>query len=196
MIVLDQRDFERAKLTLILLTINVACFLFFESPLGEDYWIYFVQYNVKVIRNLEIWRLLTSIFLHGDIMHLFSNVLALFLFGALVEREYTKIQYIVIYFLSGLLGSLFTLILFPPSTVSLGASGAVFGLLGASCIVIAKESPSLLILAIAYVAFFLISSLAPDINIWAHLFGLIAGFSLGYAFKRQSKSRDDYYDYY
>jgi len=193
MIVLDSKDFERAKITIILIIINVACFVFFLSPLAEDYFIYFVQYNAKVIQDLEIWRLFTSMFLHGDAMHLFSNVLALLLFGALVEREYSKLQYITIYLISGLLGSLFSLVLFPLNTISLGASGAVFGLLGAAFIVIATESPSLLVLAFAYIAFFLISSLSPGINIWAHLFGLIGGVSLGILFKKRQKERYDYY---
>lgn len=192
MIVLDSKDFERAKITIILIIVNVACFVFFLSPLAEDYFIYFVQYNAKVIQDLEIWRLFTSMFLHGDAMHLFSNVLALLLFGALVEREYTKLQYITIYFISGLLGSFFSLVLFPLNTISLGASGAVFGLLGAAFIVIATESPSLLVLAFAYIAFFLISSLSPGINIWAHLFGLIGGVSLGALFKKRQKERYEY----
>jgi membrane associated rhomboid family serine protease len=192
MIVLDSKDFERAKITIILIIFNVACFVFFLSPLAEDYFIYFVQYNAKVIQDLEIWRLFTSMFLHGDAMHLFSNVLALLLFGALVEREYTKLQYITIYLISGLLGSLFSLVLFPLNTISLGASGAVFGLLGAAFIVIATENPSLLVLAFAYIAFFLISSLSPGINIWAHLFGLIGGVSLGALFKKRQKERYEY----
>jgi membrane associated rhomboid family serine protease len=193
MIVLDSKDFERAKITISLLIINVACFIFFQSPLGEGYSIYFVQFNKRILENLEIWRLITSIFLHADIMHLFSNVLALLLFGALVEREYSRFQYLAIYFISGLLGSIFTLLLFTPNTLSLGASGAVFGLLGASVIVIAKQSPSLLILALAYVAFFLITSISPEINIWAHLFGLIGGLLLGYGFKRREVQSYDYY---
>jgi membrane associated rhomboid family serine protease len=193
MYVLDSSDFERAKITSALIIINVACFVFFESPLGEAYAIYFVQYNIKILQELQLWRLFTSMFLHGDVMHLFSNLLALLLFGALVERDYSKPQYMAIYFVSGLLGSIFSLLLFPPYTISLGASGAVFGLLGASFIIIATENPSLLILALAYIAFFLISSLSPGINIWAHLFGLIGGVALGYTFKKRGSRPERYY---
>ncbi|TFG00543.1 MAG: rhomboid family intramembrane serine protease [Promethearchaeota archaeon] len=193
MIVLDSKDFENAKITITLIVINVACFIFFQSPLGEGYFIYFVQYNARIIQKLELWRLFTSIFLHGDPMHLFSNVLALLLFGALVEREYSKIQYIAIYFISGILGSIFTLLLFPLETISLGASGAVFGLLGATFVVIATSSPPLVILAMAYIGFFLISSFSPGINIWAHLFGLIGGILFGILFKRGIRENQDYY---
>lgn len=193
MIVLDSKDFENAKITITLIVINVACFIFFQSPLGEGYFIYFVQYNARIIQKLELWRLFTSIFLHGDPMHLFSNVLALLLFGALVEREYSKIQYIAIYFISGILGSIFTLLLFPLETISLGASGAVFGLLGATFVVIATSSPPLVILAMAYIGFFLISSFSPGINIWAHLFGLIGGILFGVLFKRGIRENQDYY---
>ena len=60
----------------------------------------FVQNNRSIIENLEVWRLFTSIFLHADPMHIFSNMIALLLFGATVENNnyITKLQYLIIYF--------------------------------------------------------------------------------------------------
>ncbi|TXT62997.1 MAG: Integral membrane protein [Promethearchaeota archaeon] len=188
MIVLDTEDLKNAKISLWLLIINLACFVIFQSPIGEQYSAYLVQNNQKIIDNLEWWRLFTAIFLHADVMHIFSNIFALFLFGALVEKEFTKLTYIIIYFVSGLLGNFFTLILFPPNTISLGASGAIFGLIGSAFVIIAMDNPQLLLFALVYIAFFLISSLAPGINIWAHLFGLVNGVVMGYYVKQKKRS--------
>lgn len=193
MYVLTSDDLAKAKLTIGLVFVNFICFIIFQSPLGEQYAPLLEQYNRKVLHNLQLWRLFTSMFLHADIMHFFSNVFALFIFGALIEREFSKIKYIILYFTSGLIGNIFTLFLFPPNTISLGASGAVFGLIGAAFIIIAIDYPPLIVIAFVYIAFFLVSSLAPGINIWAHLFGLISGVGLGYYFKRK---RDRIYEYY
>ncbi|TFG01794.1 MAG: rhomboid family intramembrane serine protease [Promethearchaeota archaeon] len=193
MIVLDADDLKNSKLTWSLIIFNVICFFFFITPLGENYLFLFVQINNKIINDLEIWRLFTAMFLHSDIIHLFSNMFGLLLFGALVENNFSKSEYLFIYFISGLIGNTFSLFLLPIFSISLGASGAIFGLLGASFILIAFENPSLLILALVYVMFFLTSSFAPGINAWAHIFGLIGGIGLAYFFRKLYHPRIDYY---
>jgi len=118
-------------------------------------------------------------------MHLFSNMFALLIFGTTIEtnKGFSKVKYIVLYIFSGVLGNLFTLILLPVDSYSLGASGAIFGLIGACVIMLIAEDPSLLIFALIYVAYFLLSSLQPGVNYWAHIFGLLGGISLAYLFK-------------
>ena len=82
---------------------------------------------------------------------------------------------------AGLVGNFFTLFLFPLYTVSFGASGAIFGLIGAYFITILYERDiTLLYIAFFYLLFFIISSFAPNINLWAHLFGLLMGLLIGY----------------
>jgi len=193
MIILDADDIKNSKLTWSLIIFNVICFIFFITPIGENYLFLFVQINNKVINDLEVWRLFTAMFLHSDIMHLFSNMFGLLLFGALVENNFSKSEFLFIYFISGLIGNTFSLFLLPIFSISLGASGAIFGLLGASFVLIAFENPSLLILALVYVMFFLTSSFAPGINAWAHIFGLIGGIGLGYFFRKLYHPRVDYY---
>ena len=124
-------------------------------------------------------------FVHADQLHIFSNMVALLIFGAVVELSYSKLEFLVIYFSSGIIGNIFSLFLFSPYTISLGASGAIFGLLGAAFIVIAlDEDKTLIYLGLAYLAFFLLSSFQPEINLWAHLFGLIGGLGFGYLFMK------------
>jgi len=78
----------------------------------------------------EWWRLFTSLFIHFGLVHLVFNMIALILFGPLVERLYGSVNYLLIYLLAGLAGSLASLS-WRPEINSAGASGAIFGLLGA-----------------------------------------------------------------
>ena len=86
--------------------------------------------NKVLVQNGEFYRLFTSMFLHADIVHLLFNMYALYVLGPQVERYYGKTRFLLIYFVSGLLGSLFSCVFMNDVTFSLGASGAIFGLLG------------------------------------------------------------------
>ncbi|MHA2185488.1 MAG: rhomboid family intramembrane serine protease, partial [Promethearchaeota archaeon] len=91
-----------------------------------------------------------------------------------------KLFYVITFIISGLIGNIFSLILLLPNTISLGASGSIFGLIGVVLIIIASENRSLLPFALLYIAYYIVASFSPEINIWAHLTGLIGGISLGY----------------
>ncbi len=81
------------------------------------------------------WRFITSMFLHASFSHLFFNAYALFLFGNLVERALGSRRFLILYFSSGLAGSILywiTTMTFAPPIPALGASGAIFGILGAA----------------------------------------------------------------
>ena len=194
MMVLDIESLRDAKITLSLIFVNVFMFFLFSVALPQESVMFFVQINRNIIYNYEIWRLFTSLFLHGDIMHLFSNMLAMLIFGATVENnpQISNIKYILIYFVSGLIGNIFSLILLPLNVISLGASGAIFGLIGAAFIIVATDSPPLLFYSLFYIAYFIFASFSPGINLWAHIFGLIGGLILGYLFyTRKRKIRVD-----
>jgi rhomboid protease GluP len=77
----------------------------------------------------EWWRLFTSVFIHFSIAHLVLNMIALVMFGPLVERLYGSVNYLLIYLLAGIAGSLASLS-WRPEINSAGASGAIFGILG------------------------------------------------------------------
>ena len=81
-------------------------------------------------KNGDYYRLLTSMFLHIGIMHLLCNMYSLYIIGREVENLFGKIKYIIIFILSGIFGSIMSLA-FTHNTISAGASGAIFGLLGA-----------------------------------------------------------------
>lgn len=81
------------------------------------------------IRNGEYYRLITGIFLHGSVIHLLFNCYALYVIGPQIENFFGKFKYILIYLFSGLCGALFSIIF--GNYASIGASGAIFGLMGA-----------------------------------------------------------------
>ena len=101
--------------------------------------ILFGQYN-NLINNYSVWgpairegqtyRLLTGMFLHGGIVHLLFNCYALYVIGSQIENFLGRFKFIVIYLVSGISGALFSMI-FGGNYASIGASGAIFGLMGA-----------------------------------------------------------------
>ena len=196
MIVLDQDSITEARLTISLIVLNVV--FYFLAFIGDEneYFFLFAQVNSSIINDYEYWRLFSSMFLHSDLLHLFMNMFALLLYGSLVEKFFKRYEYLIIYFLSGFLGNLFTLMLYPPNSLSVGASGAIFGLLGAAIVLVARSNErTVLVLAIIYLVYFLVASFQPGINAWAHLFGLIGGLLFGYLFNQKRYRTSEKYDY-
>ena len=183
MFVLDSESIRKSKLTVGLVISNILIYIFFLPFQGYIY--YFTQINIAIFNNFEIWRLFTAMFIHGDLTHLISNMFGLFLFGIFIESSFSKTKFLIIYFVSGIIGNVFSLFLLPPYVISFGASGAIFGLIGASLIIVVREGYTpLIFIGLVYVIYFLISSFLPGINYFAHIFGLIGGLILGYLFRR------------
>lgn len=129
-------DFKKYKITYSLILINILIYIIEVILSGsvfdiDIYTLLFMgaKYN-PLIEDGEIYRLITSCFLHGGIIHLFFNMSSLKIIGEEVEWAYGRVKYIIIYILSALGGGLFSFI-FNRNSVSVGASGAIFGLLGA-----------------------------------------------------------------
>ena len=193
MFVLDASNIKKARITIFLISFNTLLYLFFSFGNLEDLFYLLVQINSKVVYNLELWRLVTSMFLHGDALHLFSNMVSLLIFGSYIELSFSKFKFVLIYFISGILGSVFTIFLLPLNTISLGASGAIFGLIGAALsIQIFDRNNPLILLGLVYAFYFVFSSFSPGINYFAHIFGLIGGFLTGYLLRRNQRNEQPY----
>jgi len=135
----------------------------------------------------EVWRLLTSVFLHGGIIHLLFNAYALYVIGRQVETIYGPLRFSLVYLFAGLAGSVASFLLTPAP--SLGASGALFGLIGADAVFLFRNRKLLgerarrglqNILFIALLNFAIGLQGAFHIDNWAHLGGLIGGLSLSW----------------
>ncbi len=84
-----------------------------------------------VVLNDEYWRLFTAMFLHAGVFHLLFNMWALYIAGGYLERVVGSVRFSLLYVLSGFAGSVLVLSASPPTTATVGASGAIFGLFGA-----------------------------------------------------------------
>ena len=179
--------------TTFLVTVNVLVYIY-TSVIGGDFittntsvLLQIGQYNINVL-NGEYWQLLTSIFVHVDIIHLTLNMLFLIIFGFRAEELFKTEEYFSVYMLSGLAGSLLTLFFMVPNTLSAGASGAIFGMYGAGIIYMRKTFGQSIVGALLYSFLFLMLSTGRGVNVVAHFGGLVAGLVIGYAL---AKSRRD-----
>jgi membrane associated rhomboid family serine protease len=123
----------------------------------------------------ELYRLLTAAFLHGSILHLALNMYALFLFGPPLEAALGRTRFTALYLISALGGSAASYAFSNPGQPSLGASGAVFGLLGAFLVLnrrLGRDTSGVLVFLGINLAF---GVLAANIDWRAHLGGLLAG---------------------
>lgn len=152
----------------------------------------------RVKENNEYYRLLLAIFLHGSILHFFFNTYFLHYFGSFVEDLLGKFKFIVIYLLSGLGSSLLVLFLGDPYVITIGASGALFGVLGALLILTfiktkwfhpntVKSIRNVSVLNLIF------TFLMPNISVLGHLGGFITGAILIYLLTPNKPSRQRTY---
>jgi membrane associated rhomboid family serine protease len=121
------------------------------------------------------WRLFTAMFLHYGPIHLAFNMLALWFFGGAVEQAIGRSRYLLVYVVSGLAGSAGALV-FTPNSVTVGASGAIFGILGAALVLERQRNYVLGGGAIGIIVLNLVFTFAiPGISIGGHLGGLFGG---------------------
>lgn len=147
-----------------------------------------VHFNVV---HGEWYRLISSMFLHFNFEHILMNMLSLFIFGKIVESIIGSWRMLIIYIISGLYGN-FVSLSFNTTTISVGASGTIFGLIGSIFVImyLSKNFNKKMIgqLLIALVVLIVFSLFMSNINIMAHLGGFISGVLItliGYYFKTQ-----------
>jgi membrane associated rhomboid family serine protease len=121
------------------------------------------------------WRLITAAFLHGSLIHLGLNMLVLWIVGAPVEQAIGRGRFLALYIVSGLAGSAGAL-LFSPNAVTVGASGAIFGILGAALVLESQRNYVLGGQALGLIVVNLVLSFViPNISIGGHVGGLVGG---------------------
>ena len=142
---------------------------------------------LNVLVDKEYGRIVYSLFLHGNISHLFNNMLILFFLGAMIEKEVGHIRYAVFYFLSGIGGnalSLFVKVMSGDFSGSIGASGAIFGLDGVLLAMVLffngqmeNVTPVRVVLMIVYSLYS--GFTGANVDNAAHVGGLLTGFLAG-----------------
>lgn len=176
-----------SPVTLILLTINVVLFVGQSLPNG------FLTHNIltgnsltnigvlygPAVQDGQTWRILSSGFLHGGIVHIGFNMYLLFMLGPQMEQGFGSLRFSLMYF-GSLFGGALAVLLFDFAQPTLGASGAVLGLAGAMFVALwarginPRQSPvfGLVILNLA------LPLLVPGISFWGHFGGVAAGAAL------------------
>ncbi len=188
---INQKNMEEAKrvddifkektpyVTYALIAINTIIFLIGYGLNINNGLINAFANNYDAVTGGEYYRLITSAFIHGGVLHILCNMYVLYVIGAQTENFFGHVKFLVIYILSALSGSLLSILLNPDS-ISVGASGAIFGLFGALLYfgynyrVYLGNTLVRQIIPVILINLFIGFSL-PGVDNFAHIGGLVAG---------------------
>jgi rhomboid protease GluP len=193
MLIRRRVDFERRMrrlppVTLALVGVLVAIFageVALEILDSSEGLLLFGALSRAAVLAGEWWRLVTAIFLHGGLQHIVGNAVALFVLGMVCEHAFGRAQFVVLFVMTGIAGSVVSMLMSPGPSV--GASGAIFGLQGAAIMLFRRHRERLLIrdrrvgLVLIVWALFTIAQgfLTPYVDNGAHLGGFLAGLVFG-----------------
>lgn len=182
-----------ANVTKALIGLNVLVYLITASQGRTPGSVFekFVLFGPWVAQG-DWWRLVSSMFLHWGIIHIGSNMLALWFIGTPVEQYLGRVRFGLLYFVSGLAGSAGALLQAPTSAIA-GASGAVFGILGAMLILEWNVTGSLAGQAMTWIVINLAISFGiPGISWGGHIGGLVGGILVTLTFARWGRGHAAY----
>ena len=193
------RQKPEAICTVALIVINVAVFFILTMFGDTEDAVFMLQhgamYEPNIIEGHEYYRIFTCLFLHFGITHLLNNMVLLGALGWNLELEIGKVRFVIIYFASGIIGnivSLFYDLTLEQPAVSAGASGAIFGLMGALLYVVIANRGRLgrlsgrgmLVMVILSLYFGLTRTGVDNL---AHIGGLVSGFLLAVLLYRRKQ---------
>lgn len=185
------RDINRKTIpvvTLILITINVIVYFYSEftgSSLDSSHMIDLgAMYEPLFFEGKEYYRLISHFFLHFGAEHLGNNMISLFFLGYIMEPALGKIRFLGLYFISGILAGLSSIVynkyMIGEIVVSCGASGAIYGLMGAFLLTLLLKRKTIKEGLPRYILFLIITVYGgmrdPSIDGAAHFGGLVSGF--------------------
>ncbi len=183
-------EFRREPATILLIILNVLVFLVSESAGSSQDVMHMLDlgaaYTPLITENGEVYRLFTSMFLHFGISHLMNNMLVLFVLGSRLERAVGKLRFLAVYLLGGTAANIISMFLELKTgeySVSAGASGAVFAVMGAMIYIVLRNRGRLedltvrqILIMAAFSLYFGFTSTGVDNA--AHVGGLLAGLVL------------------
>lgn len=183
-------EFRREPATIFLIILNVLVFLVSESAGSSQDVMHMLDlgaaYTPLITENGEVYRLFTSMFLHFGISHLMNNMLVLFVLGSRLERAVGKLRFLAVYLFGGTAANIISMFLELKTgeySVSAGASGAVFAVMGAMIYIVLRNRGRLedltvrqILIMAAFSLYFGFTSTGVDNA--AHVGGLLAGLIL------------------
>ncbi len=192
MIQMSHRNYSRyiTSSVLVLIAVNVVLYI---ATLADPDLIYRLGLQPSTWMERP-WTLLTNLFIHGGLWHLAANMITLFFFGRYLSMMVGEAKFLIVYFLGGIIGNFFFILLGPSNTLVIGASGAVFAVGGAFTLLAPKMKvfvfpiPVPLPLWVAVIGGFIILSFLPFVAWEAHLGGLLVGLAAGFFFKKRQRN--------
>ena len=189
------REFTPVNTALVIINVLVFVYMsFFCSPERAETILYYgAMYAPGIIEHGQIYRLFTCMFLHNGFDHIAGNMVVLMFLGDNVERAVGKLKYILIYIFGGLIGGCgsFLYALYNPQIMSVGASGAIFAVIGALLWIVVRNKGRLedmttlrVCVLIAYMLYQ--GFVAERVDNAAHLFGLLGGFAAALVLYRKN----------
>ena len=193
------RQKPEAICTVVLIVINIAVFFILTLFGDTEDAVFMLQhgamYEPYIVEGHEYYRMFTCLFLHFGITHLLNNMVMLGALGWNLELEIGKVRFVIIYFAGGMIGnivSLFYDLTLEQPAVSAGASGAIFGLMGALLYVVIANRGRLgrlsgrgMLVMVALSLYFGLTSTGVD-NL-AHIGGVVSGFLLAVLLYRRKQ---------
>ena len=173
-----EKTFKPKKIIVTPILIAI-CLIVYALTLYNESIIYYLANNAALFKFGEIYRIITSIFVHANIWHLVCNMYSLYIIGSQVENFLGRKKFIIIYLVSGIIGNLMSMTF--SSGFSVGASGAIFGLMGSLVYfgyhyrlylnsIIKSQIMPLIVLNL------MLGFMIPGIDNFAHIGGLIGGY--------------------
>jgi len=198
------------NITLLLIIINVVCFVAFSLLIyfKPNFLDFIALKPANILNNYSFWTFLTSMFMHAGFFHIFANMLSLLFIGGFVERILGKKRYFSFYLISGLFAGIFfvlaSLILTSDfNTYAVGASGAIFGLIG--LLMVLTPNLPVYIMFIPIPVKMKYAAPAMLISLWlislfgnvpvgntAHLGGFLIGLAYGFYLRKKYKNKTKY----
>jgi rhomboid protease GluP len=195
MIFIFPKNSQKHKITYILITLNII-FYIYGAVIGgnafvtSDSVISVLEQNNRLVLEQGFYhQLFTSMFIHASIMHLVGNLIFLLIFGLRSEEMFSLPEYLGIYFIGGLTGNLLTLA-YGLNYASVGASGAIFALLGACIIYDRKSTQRSIISALVFAFIIFVINMGENVNLLAHFGGLLFGLITGYILASKCKTKN------
>lgn len=189
---MNEREFvRRCPVTLAIVAANAILFFICELLGGSEDTGVLIRMGAAVTGRIldgEIWRMVSSMFLHIGFGHLINNMIVLIALGEYIEPITGHVKYLILYFVGGIAGSALSVLVDvwqqDLTTVSAGASGAVFALIGAYVVMVMRRKINNQRLSLGRLAFgtalaVLPGFYTPGVGVTAHLGGLIAGAVMG-----------------
>ena len=185
--------------TYSLIIINVIIWLILEQLGGSTNLQVLISAGAlsrDLVASGQYWRLVTSMFLHIGLAHLFHNMFSLYIFGYRLEKFLSPVFFALVYLGSGMVGAIFSMTastVLGTHVIAAGASGAVYGLMGSLLFITLKARASVdgvntYILWLFFVVGIVYSIYAPNVDIFAHIGGFVGGLLLTPLFIEQKKA--------